>query len=73
MLKTSSLVRTVIAPCAAESTALQYPSSNCKDKTVAEEFACVALHRVENNFSGKQKEEFVAPEITACWYVFSFL
>lgn len=42
---------------------------------LAEEFASIALCRVENDFSGKKKEEglFVAPEINACWYVFSFL
>lgn len=64
-----------MASCADESTALQYPSFDGKDRTVAEGFAGVALHRVEMTSQGKKKEEtfFAAAGINACWYVFSFL
>lgn len=41
---------------------------------MAEEFAGIALRRVENDFSAKKRRVlFVAAEINACWYVLSFL
>lgn len=54
MLKTSSLVKMGMVSCVDGMTDLLYPSSECKDKVVAEESATV-LFRVENYFSGKKK------------------
>lgn len=54
MLKTSSLVKMGMASYVDGSTDLLYPSSECKDKAVAE-FSAVVLLRVENDFSGKKK------------------
>lgn len=55
MLKTSSLVKMGMASYVDGSTDLLYPSSECKDKAVAEEFSGVVLLRVENDFSGKKE------------------
>lgn len=56
MLRTSSLVKMGMVSCVDGSTDLLYPSSECKDKVVAEESA-VVLFRVENDFSGGKKSK----------------
>lgn len=73
VLRTSSLVKMGMVSCVDGSTDLLYPSSECKDKVVAEESA-VVLFRVENDFSGgKKKQEFEAAQINAYWHVLGFL
>lgn len=64
MLKTSKLVKMGMVSCVDGTTDLLYPSSECRDKVVAEESA-VVLFRVENDFSRKEKKKFAAAEINA--------